>query len=142
MAVLADAADHVIAGNRILADWLSESNDRITIVPSVVEGKTILVFAITEPDAGSNTFRIQTVAKRDGDRYVMNGQKIFITGVEDLTGNTGTGSAGFTTALAPGTVEEVPRRVLKEQLGVGGGRRHLGVKAGTRQVVDARVELA
>src|SRR3990172_9438340 len=52
------------------------------IVPSVVEGKTILVFAITEPDAGSNTFRIQTVAKRDGDRYVMNGQKIFITGVE------------------------------------------------------------
>jgi alkylation response protein AidB-like acyl-CoA dehydrogenase len=52
------------------------------IVPGVLSGKTILVFAVTEPDAGSNTFRIQTVAKRDGDRYVMNGQKIFITGVE------------------------------------------------------------
>jgi len=52
------------------------------IIPDVVAGKTILVFAVTEPDAGSNTFRIQTVAKREGDRYVMNGQKIFITGVE------------------------------------------------------------
>ena len=45
------------------------------IVPGVLGGKTILVFAVTEPDAGSNTFRIQTVAKRDGDRYVMNGQR-------------------------------------------------------------------
>lgn len=52
------------------------------IVPDVVAGKTILVFAVTEPDAGSNTFRIQTVARREGDRYIMNGQKIFITGVE------------------------------------------------------------
>ena len=52
------------------------------IIPGVVAGKTILVFAVTEPNAGSNTFRIETVAKRDGDRYVMNGQKIFITGVE------------------------------------------------------------
>ena len=52
------------------------------IIPGVVEGKTILVFAVTEPNAGSNTFRIETVARREGDRYVMNGQKIFITGVE------------------------------------------------------------
>ena len=52
------------------------------IVPGVVAGKTILVFAVTEPNAGSNTFRIETVARRQGDRYVLNGQKIFITGVE------------------------------------------------------------
>lgn len=52
------------------------------IVPGVLSGKTILVFAVTEPNAGSNTFRIETVAKRNGDSYVMNGQKIFITGVE------------------------------------------------------------
>jgi alkylation response protein AidB-like acyl-CoA dehydrogenase len=51
-------------------------------IPGVVSGKTILVFAVTEPNAGSNTFRIETVARRDGDRYVLNGQKIFITGVE------------------------------------------------------------
>ena len=52
------------------------------IVPDVVAGKSILVFAVTEPNAGSNTFRIETVARKQGDRYVMNGQKIFITGVE------------------------------------------------------------
>ncbi len=52
------------------------------IVPGVLSGKSILVFAVTEPNAGSNTFRIETVAKRNGDSYVMNGQKIFITGVE------------------------------------------------------------
>jgi alkylation response protein AidB-like acyl-CoA dehydrogenase len=52
------------------------------IVPDVVAGKKILVFAVTEPNAGSNTFRIESVARRKGDRYVLNGQKIFITGVE------------------------------------------------------------
>ena len=52
------------------------------IIPGVLSGKTILVFAVTEPNAGSKTFRIETVAKRNGDSYVMNGQKIFITGVE------------------------------------------------------------
>jgi alkylation response protein AidB-like acyl-CoA dehydrogenase len=41
-----------------------------------------LSFAITEPDAGSNAHRITTTAKRDGNRYVINGQKVFITGVE------------------------------------------------------------
>ena len=64
----------------ILKNGTEEMKRRI--VPGVVSGKTILVFAVTEPNAGSNTFRIETVAKRDGDRYVMNGQKIFITGVE------------------------------------------------------------
>jgi alkylation response protein AidB-like acyl-CoA dehydrogenase len=64
----------------ILRNGSDEMKQRI--IPGVVEGKRILVFAVTEPNAGSNTFRIETTAKRDGDRYVMNGQKIFITGVE------------------------------------------------------------
>ena len=64
----------------ILRNGSDEMKQRI--IPGVVSGKTILVFAVTEPNAGSNTFRLETVAKREGDRYVMNGQKIFITGVE------------------------------------------------------------
>ena len=36
-------------------------------------------FAVTEPDAGTNTTQISTFAKRDGDDYVVNGQKVFIT---------------------------------------------------------------
>jgi alkylation response protein AidB-like acyl-CoA dehydrogenase len=41
-----------------------------------------LCFAITEPDAGSNSFRIATTAVREGDEYVITGSKVFITGVD------------------------------------------------------------
>jgi alkylation response protein AidB-like acyl-CoA dehydrogenase len=37
-------------------------------------------FAITEPDAGTNSFRMKTSAVRDGDSYRINGQKVYITG--------------------------------------------------------------
>jgi len=37
-------------------------------------------FAITEPDAGTNTFKLRTRAVRDGDHYRISGQKLFITG--------------------------------------------------------------
>ncbi len=51
-------------------------------LPGVASGRTRLSFAITEPDSGSNAHRISTTAHRDGDRYVLNGQKVFITGME------------------------------------------------------------
>ena len=51
-------------------------------LPQIVNGTCKLCFAITEPNAGTNTFRIETVARRDGDVYRVNGQKHFITGVE------------------------------------------------------------
>lgn len=80
------------------------------VVPGVVAGKTILVFAVTEPDAGSNTFRIQTVARREGDRYIMNGQKIFITGVE---------VADYMLVVARTTTrEEVEKRGLPKAYGL------------------------
>lgn len=51
-------------------------------LPGVATGETRLSFAITEPDAGSNAHRISTTARREGDRYILNGQKVFITGME------------------------------------------------------------
>lgn len=51
-------------------------------LPSVASGDVRLSFAITEPDAGSNAHRISTTARREADRYVLNGQKVFITGME------------------------------------------------------------
>jgi alkylation response protein AidB-like acyl-CoA dehydrogenase len=51
-------------------------------LPAVASGQTRLSFAITEPDAGSNAHRISTTAKRDGDHYMVSGQKVFITGME------------------------------------------------------------
>jgi acyl-CoA dehydrogenase len=51
-------------------------------LPSAAAGKEKMCFAMTEPNAGTNTFRIQTFAKETGDHYVLSGQKIFISGVD------------------------------------------------------------
>ncbi|HEY2200303.1 MAG TPA: acyl-CoA dehydrogenase family protein, partial [Solirubrobacteraceae bacterium] len=39
-------------------------------------------FALTEPNAGVNSHNISTTARRDGDRYIVNGQKYYISGVD------------------------------------------------------------
>jgi acyl-CoA dehydrogenase len=51
-------------------------------LPKIASGELRLqAFAVTEPNAGSETTRIQTTATRKGDRYIINGQKIFISRV-------------------------------------------------------------
>jgi alkylation response protein AidB-like acyl-CoA dehydrogenase len=52
-------------------------------LPRMASGDTKVVFAITEPDAGSNTRRISTTAVRDGDDYVLSGTKYYISGVDE-----------------------------------------------------------
>ena len=52
-------------------------------LPPLADGSEKFCFAITEPDAGSNSFKIRTLARRDGDHYVLNGQKVFISGADD-----------------------------------------------------------
>lgn len=48
-------------------------------LPDACTGKTRFCFAITEPDAGSNTIRTKTIATKRGNRFSLNGQKTFIT---------------------------------------------------------------
>ncbi|HEX9841914.1 MAG TPA: acyl-CoA dehydrogenase family protein [bacterium] len=52
------------------------------VVPTIT-GKKRICFAITEPDAGTNTFRIKTHAKQTRDGWELNGQKVFISCAED-----------------------------------------------------------
>jgi alkylation response protein AidB-like acyl-CoA dehydrogenase len=52
-------------------------------LPRFAEGTVKMAFAITEPDAGSNSHRITTRARRDGDGWVLSGQKTFISGVDE-----------------------------------------------------------
>ena len=49
------------------------------LLPELGDGKHIMSFALTEPTAGVNTLDIQTTAKKEGDGYVINGQKMWIT---------------------------------------------------------------
>ncbi len=48
-------------------------------LPDLIAGKTICCVGVTEPDAGSDVAGMRTTAKRDGDHYVLNGSKMFIT---------------------------------------------------------------
>jgi alkylation response protein AidB-like acyl-CoA dehydrogenase len=52
-------------------------------LPRMASGETKVVFAITEPDAGSNSHKISTTATRDGDDYLLNGTKYYISGVDE-----------------------------------------------------------
>ncbi|OYD66516.1 acyl-CoA dehydrogenase family protein [Rhodococcus sp. OK302] len=52
-------------------------------LPRMASGDAKVVFAITEPDAGSNSHSISTSAVRDGDDYVLNGTKYYISGVDE-----------------------------------------------------------
>src|ERR1700759_1342221 len=48
-------------------------------LPGVASGENVPPFAPTEPEAGSDSAAVQTRARRDGDAYVLNGSKRFIT---------------------------------------------------------------
>ena len=65
-----------------IIDRSANEEQKARWLPGVASGEMRLSFAITEPDAGSNAHRISTTARRDGDRYVLSGQKVFITGME------------------------------------------------------------
>jgi len=52
-------------------------------LPRIASGSSIMAFGITEPDAGSNSHKLTTVATRDGDTWVLTGRKIYISGVDE-----------------------------------------------------------
>jgi alkylation response protein AidB-like acyl-CoA dehydrogenase len=52
-------------------------------LPGIADGTLTMAFAITEPDAGSNSHEITTTARRDGDGWVLKGRKIYISGVDE-----------------------------------------------------------
>ncbi|TCC56947.1 acyl-CoA dehydrogenase family protein [Kribbella pittospori] len=51
-------------------------------LPGLADGTTIMAFAITEPDAGSNSHQITTTARRTDDGWSLSGRKVFISGLD------------------------------------------------------------
>ncbi|MBF6290100.1 acyl-CoA dehydrogenase family protein [Nocardia cyriacigeorgica] len=70
-----------ICGTIIQAHGTEEQRKRW--LPGIASGETIMAFAITEPDAGSNSHNISTTATRDGGDYVLRGTKHYISGVDE-----------------------------------------------------------
>ncbi len=52
-------------------------------LPGIADGTSTMAFAITEPDAGTNSHNITTTARREGDGWVLSGRKIFISGMDE-----------------------------------------------------------
>ena len=68
--------------NAVVAPYLvkyATEEQKSRWLPGVVTGETLLAVAMTEPGAGSDLQGINTVARRDGDHYLINGQKTFIS---------------------------------------------------------------
>jgi 3-oxo-4-pregnene-20-carboxyl-CoA dehydrogenase beta subunit len=56
---------------------------RARFLPAILAGEVHFAIGYTEPDAGTDLAALRTTAVRDGDTYVVNGQKIFTTGAHD-----------------------------------------------------------
>lgn len=69
-----------ICGNIIARFGTDEQKQRW--IPGLADGSITMAFGITEPDAGSNSHMITTTARRDGDEWLLSGQKVFISGVD------------------------------------------------------------
>ncbi|HEX2355589.1 MAG TPA: acyl-CoA dehydrogenase [Micromonosporaceae bacterium] len=70
-----------IAGTVIARHGTADQRERL--LPGLATGETKIAFAITEPEAGSNIHRLGTVARRDGDDWLITGRKCFISGVDE-----------------------------------------------------------
>jgi len=71
------ASIQAIVARYILA--YGDQDQKSRWLPSLASGDVIAAIAMSEPDAGSDLQGIRTTARRDGDRYVVNGSKTFIT---------------------------------------------------------------
>jgi alkylation response protein AidB-like acyl-CoA dehydrogenase len=64
----------------VIARFGTEEQKRAWL-PGLADGTRLMAFGITEPDAGSNSHRITTTARRDGADWLLTGRKVFISGV-------------------------------------------------------------
>ena len=93
------------------------------IVPAVLSGEKRICLGITEPSGGSDVANIQTTAVRDGDYYVVNGSKTFISGamsadwISTAVRTGGKGAAGVSMITIPTDLEGVSRTKLDKKQG-------------------------
>ncbi|WP_394757709.1 acyl-CoA dehydrogenase family protein [Rhodoferax sp.] len=92
------------------------------VVPSVLRGEKIAALAITEPGGGTDVSALRTTARLDGDEYVVDGDKTFITSgmradwftVAVRTGLKDQGPGGISMLMVPGDAAGLSRSPLKK----------------------------
>jgi len=90
------------------------------ILPGMLTGEVICALAITEPGGGSDVANLTTTATRDGDRYVVSGQKTFITSgmradyITTAVRTGGPGPAGVSLLVIPATTDGFSKTPLEK----------------------------
>jgi acyl-CoA dehydrogenase len=90
------------------------------VLPEIISGKKISALAITEPSGGSDVADLRTSARRDGEYYVVNGEKTFITSgmradyITTAVRTGGPGAGGVSLLLIEGTTPGLTRTALKK----------------------------
>ena len=92
------------------------------VIPAVLAGEKISALAVTEPGGGSDVAALKSTAVRDGDHYVLNGEKVFITSgmradfitVAVRTEPTSRGASGISALLVEGDVAGLTRAPLQK----------------------------
>jgi acyl-CoA dehydrogenase len=93
------------------------------VAPSVLAGEKFISLGITEPGGGSDVAQLATTAVRDGDHYIVNGSKTFITGgmranwVSTAVRTGGAGAGGVSMLLIPADAEGFSRTELDRKQG-------------------------
>ncbi len=116
----ASLGSHGIALPPLVAHGSDELKRRV--VPAVLAGRDIAALAITEPGGGSDVAALTTTAIRDGDHYVVNGEKTFITSgmradwitTAVRTDPTNKGPRGVSLLLIPGKSPGLQRSLLEK----------------------------
>lgn len=94
--LIASLMTHGIGTPPIVA--LGSDELKARVVPGILAGEKISALGITEPSGGSDVANLQTTARREGDKYIVNGSKTFITSgmrADYLTTAVRTGGKGF-----------------------------------------------
>lgn len=106
----------------MIATWGKESVKN-TWCPSLVTGKKLASYCLTEPGSGSDAASLRTSAKKDGDHYIINGSKVFISGAGEtdilvVMVRTGEAGAKGISALAiPADLDGIIYGKAEEKLG-------------------------
>ncbi|MFI2809758.1 MULTISPECIES: acyl-CoA dehydrogenase family protein [Microbulbifer] len=96
---------------------------REAVIPPVLRGERHIALAVTEPGAGSDVANLQCRAERDGDDFIVRGEKTFITGgmrANWFTAAVRTGGEGFggiSLLLIPADAAGVERQALEQKQG-------------------------
>ena len=109
----ASLRSHTAGAPPILRRGSEEMKARV--LPQILSGEKISALAITEPSGGSDVANLRTTARREGDHYVLNGSKTFITSgmradfITLAVRTGGPGTSGVSLVLVEGNPEGLQR---------------------------------